>query len=142
MESRTKLHAPLSCPPRLGFFAREQSAPAPCPTYLTVLTGWREPARRDFFMVYGGALAKGPSVRSKPAYSLSPFFVVGRKHPGRPKRVGDGLTVRRERIDQLKPLQDLGRTEFLLCHFAPADSDWRPQGGYALWRLSGNWPAD
>ena len=89
-----------------------------------------------------GRARQGAERAQQAGVFASPFFVVGRKHPGKPKRIGHGPTVRRERIDQLKPLQDLGRTEFLLCHFAPADSDWRPQGGYALWRLSGNWPAD
>ena len=37
------------------------------------LVGREEPARREFFILYGGALAKGPSVRSKPAYSLRHF---------------------------------------------------------------------
>jgi len=33
---------------------------------------------------------------------VSPFFVFGWKHPGNPKRVGDGPTVRRKRIDHPK----------------------------------------
>jgi hypothetical protein len=40
--------------------------------YFTVLTGRSVPARR-FFMTFGGGLANGPSVRSKPAYSFRHF---------------------------------------------------------------------
>ena len=49
---------------------------------------------------------------------VSPFFVFGWKHPGNPKRVGNGPTVRRERIDHSKPLQNIARTEFPSGHFA------------------------
>ena len=40
--------------------------------YFTVLTGRSVPARL-FFMTFGGGLASGPSVRSKPAYSFRHF---------------------------------------------------------------------
>jgi hypothetical protein len=54
---------------------------------------------------------------------VSPFFVFGWKHPSNPKRVGNGPTVRRERIDHSKPLQNIARTEFPSGHLArPRDS--------------------
>ena len=49
---------------------------------------------------------------------VSPSFVFGWKHPSNPKRVGYGPTVRRERIDHSKPLQNIARTEFPSGHFA------------------------
>ena len=54
---------------------------------------------------------------------VSPLFVFGWKHPSNPKRIGNGPTIRRERIDHPKPLQNIARTEFPSGHLAPAPRD-------------------
>ena len=53
----------------------------------------------------------------QPGVFASPFFVLGWTEPGNPKRVGDGLAIRRERIDRSKLLKDIARTEVSSGHF-------------------------
>ena len=73
----------------------------------------------------------------------APFFIFGREQPAKPKRIGEGLAVRRQRLNHLKPLHDLARTEFPSRHFSPRGLPPAVRAEpSARWRLSGNWPGN
>ena len=97
---------------RAAGFVRRGRAPYPHPLGFGLLA------------VFGDTLANGPSVRSKPAYSLRHWSYSAGSTPANRIASAMELAVRRERFDHSKPLHDLARTEFPPGHF-PRSADSR-----------------
>ena len=90
--------------------------------YFPVLTGRSVPARR-FFMTFGGGLANGPSVRSKPAYSFRHFSYSAGSTPATRSASAMGLpSVASASITRSLSRISLGLSFRLATWRAPRDS--------------------